>query len=53
MSVELISVLIAVLDGAVRTHHRGLQEASRLVGAGLTRIQQHIEHTRDSGPSRC
>ena len=40
------------LDGAVRTHHRGLQDARRLVGAGLTRIQQHIEHTRDSGPSR-
>ena len=40
------------LDGAVRTHHSGLQDARRLIGAGLTRIQQHIEHTRDSGPSR-
>ena len=41
------------LDGAVRTHHCGLQDARRLVGAGLTRIQQHIEKTREwDGPPR-
>ena len=41
------------LDGAVRTHHRGLQDALRFVGAGLTRMQQHIEKTRDwNGPDR-
>ena len=38
------------LDGTVRTHHQGLQEARRLVGADLTRRQQHIEQTRDPGP---
>ena len=41
------------LDGAVRTHRSELQDTRRLVGAGLTRIQQHIEKTRESyGPSR-
>ena len=34
-------------------HHRELQDARRGVGAGLTRIQQHIEKMRESyGPSR-
>ena len=47
----LKSALGGDLDGAVRTHHRGLQDARRLGGAGLTRIQQHIEKTRDwNGP---
>ena len=41
------------LDGAVRTHRRELQDARRVVGAGLTWIQQHIEKMRESyGPSR-
>ena len=40
------------LDGAVRTHHRGLQGARRFFEAGKNRIEQRIEHTRDSGRSR-
>ena len=38
------------LDGAVRTHHQGLQDARRLVEAGKNRIEQRIEQTRDPGP---
>ena len=34
-------------------NRRELQDARRVVGAGLTRIQQHIEKMRESyGPSR-
>ena len=40
------------LDGAVRTHHQGLQDARRLVEAGKNRIEQRIEQTRDPGLSR-
>ena len=44
------------LDGAVRDHRSGLQGARRLIGAGLTRIRQHIEQREQArdreGPSR-
>ncbi len=42
-----------VLDGAIRTHHRGLQNARRVIGAGLIRMQPRIEQARAwNGPSR-
>ncbi len=44
------------LDDAVRTHRSGLQGARRLVGKGLTRVQQIIQHCEQTrgwnGPSR-
>ena len=46
-----VSIKPATHLGAVRTHLSGLQEARRVVGTGLTRMQQHIEKTREwNGP---
>ena len=49
---QQLGMQVGILDGAVRTHHRGLQEARPLISAGLTRIQQHIEKTRVKGGAK-
>ena len=48
---QQLSTQVGILTEQYAHITAGLQDARRLVGAGLTRIQQHIEHTRDFGPS--